>query len=114
MENSYIQLDYQLYDLPTLSKEDEEAHVLLNTGLLARIEALKSKNRELKAKLLHATNASSSFTADDEGVMPLHSYRQGKAVTFWLSGGSSKLTPGISVSVRSTETKLLEESSTVS
>ena len=58
-----LRTDYQLHDLPTVSKEDEEAHVLLNTGLLARIEALESENRELKAKLLQATNASSPFTA---------------------------------------------------
>ena len=57
-----LRTDYQLHDLPT-SKEDEEAHVLLNTGLLARIEALEYENRELKAKLLQATNASSPFTA---------------------------------------------------
>ena len=58
-----LRTDYELHDLPTVSKEDEEAHVLLNTGLVARIEALESKNRELKAKLLQATNASLPFTA---------------------------------------------------
>ena len=55
--------NYQLHDLPTVSKKDEETHILLNTTLLARIEALESENKELKAKLLQATSASSSFTA---------------------------------------------------
>ena len=56
---------YAFHDLPTVSKDDEETHILLNTGLLARIETLESENRELKAKLLQATatNVLSSFTA---------------------------------------------------
>ena len=58
-----LHTDYQLHDFPTVSKEDEETHVLFDTGLLARIEALESENRELKAKLLQATNTLSSFTA---------------------------------------------------
>ena len=60
-----LRTDYQLHDLPTVSKDDEETHILLNTGLLARIETLESENRELKAKLLQATatNVLSSFTA---------------------------------------------------
>ena len=37
--------DYQLHYLPTVSREDGEIHILLNTGLLARIEALESENR---------------------------------------------------------------------
>ena len=57
-----LHMDYQLHNLPTVGKEDEEVHVLLNTGLLARIEVLESQNRELKAKLLQATNVSSPFT----------------------------------------------------
>lgn len=59
-----LRTDYQLHDLPTVSKEDEEAHVLLNTGLLAKIEALESENSELKAKLVQteAANASAIFT----------------------------------------------------
>ena len=43
----------------------EETHIatsyILNTELLARIEALQSENRELKAKLLQATDGSSSL-----------------------------------------------------
>ena len=42
-----LHTNYQLHNFPTVSKEDEATHVLLNTGLLARIETLESKNREL-------------------------------------------------------------------
>ena len=45
-----LRTDYELHNLPTVSKEDEEAHVLLNTELLAKIEALESENRDLRAK----------------------------------------------------------------
>ena len=60
-----LRTDYQLHDLPTVSKDDKETHILLNMGLLPRIETLESENRELKAKLLQATatNVLSSFTA---------------------------------------------------
>lgn len=58
-----LRTDYELHDLPTVSKEDEEAYILLNTGLLAKIEALESENRDLRAKLLQATNGQSIFTA---------------------------------------------------
>ena len=57
-----LHMDYQPHNLSTASKEDEKVHVLLNTGHLARIEVLESQNRELKAKLLQATNDSSPFT----------------------------------------------------
>ena len=53
--------------MSTVSKEDEETYVLLNIGLLARIEALKSENRELKAKLLQTTNASSFIAINFAG-----------------------------------------------
>ena len=45
-----LRTDYELHNLPTVSKEDEEAQVLLNTELLTKIEALESENRDLRAK----------------------------------------------------------------
>ena len=37
--------NYQLHDLLTVSKKDEETYILLNTRLLARIEALDLKTK---------------------------------------------------------------------
>ena len=45
---------YELYNFSTVSKKDKEARVLLNTGLLAKIEALQSENRDLKRKIAAA------------------------------------------------------------
>ena len=47
---------YHLHSLPTVSKDLKKyTYYILNIELLARIEALQSENRELKAKLLHTT-----------------------------------------------------------
>ena len=49
-----LRTDYELHDLPTVSKEDEEAHVLLNTELLAKIKALESENKRPERKIAAA------------------------------------------------------------
>ena len=85
-------MDYQLHDFPTVSKEDEEAHVLLNTGLVVRIEALESQNRELienccKLQMLHHLSLfhSTNFAGNDDLIRVYTGFPSYEAFLSFLS-----------------------------